>query len=95
MRVAVKIGGKDGLSLATARNEECIGVGIQSLYILDKGTGNFVLKFQFLEQKLLPLELDQSEVNNADELEWDVLRLLITNTAQAGKSLKLIIEKGV
>lgn len=92
MRVATKL----SLDLGVARTKTLITRAIHSVYVLDKGLGDFILIFQFLEQKdLKPLTLDQDDVHDGMELEWNILKLLMTNTAQAGKTLDLIIEKEV
>ena len=92
MRVASKL----EIDLGTAHNEAVIAKDICNLIVLDKGTGSFALRFMFIGQKIEPLELDQDEISDGDnyggETGWRIKRLLLTNTAQSGKTLVLIVE---
>jgi len=67
-----------------------IGKNIVAATILDKGTGTFKLTFIFPDRT--ELELDQDEVLNGDSFSWDIEELLITNKAQAGVTLKLLLD---
>ena len=92
MRVASKL----PIDLKTGRNEVVIAKDICNVIVMNKGTGNFSLKFMFIGQNIEPLELDQSEVSDGDnyggDTGWRIKRLLLTNTAQTGKTLTLIVE---
>jgi len=81
------------IDLSTARNREIIDTDITAVTILDKGTGTFTLSFVFKGQVVL--ELTQDEVLNGDVLCWDTAELRITNTAQPGKTLKILVDKQV
>ena len=97
MRVASKL----VLPLSEARDKMCIAVGVSAVEILNFDGTDFDLYFQFLGQEIQPLHLDETEsfpnttTRKGDRYNWDVMRLLLTNTAQAGKTLTLIIEKEV
>ena len=64
--------------------------GGQRVTILDKGTGTFTLTFIF--QDASSISLSDAELANKDVLNWDFYKLYITNTAQSGLSVKLIID---
>jgi len=81
---------KHVLDLGVARDRTLIAKDCVAVTILDKGTGSFTLTFIFYDGT--SLELDQGEVSNGDVLEWDIQELRITNTAQAGLTLKLLID---
>jgi len=81
---------KHVLDLGVARSEVLIAGNITNLRILDKGTGSFTLHFQFYDGTRF--ELSQDEVSNGDEFKWDIQELRITNTAQAGLTVKLLTE---
>jgi len=66
----------------------CVG-----LTILDKGTGTFTLTIIYPDQT--ELELTQDEVLNGDVLQWDMAEIRITNAAQAGLTVKLIVDQQV
>lgn len=90
------IGRKITIDLGKARTTETITGKCVSLTILDKSTGSFVLTFRFLDLEIYDMTLDQDEVLNGDVLEFGTaltlgfFTLKITNTVQAGVSLKLI-----
>jgi len=79
------------LDLGAARDRTLITNDITAVYILDKGTGSFTLHFIFYDGT--ELTLNQDEVNNGDCFKWDVQELRITNTAQAGLTLKLLCDR--
>jgi len=81
---------KHVIDLGTARDKVLIAYDCVAVTILDKGTGSFTLEFKFFDDT--KLELNQDEVANGDVLEWDIKELRLTNTAQAGLKLKLLID---
>jgi len=80
---------KLALRLDEARDRIEIGTDLCGVYVLDKGAGEFTLTFVFYDGT--KIELSQAEVTNGDEFAWKTTHLLLTNTAQAGKSLKLLL----
>jgi len=81
------------VKLDDAHTRSLIGEDIVAVTILDKGTGTFTLTFIFPDET--ELELNQDEVLNGDVFQWDIKELRITNTAQAGKTVKLFVDKQV
>jgi len=81
---------KSVLDLGVARDRTLIAKDCVAVTILDKGTGTFTLHFIFYDGT--EFELDQDEVSNGDVLRWDIQELRITNAAQAGLTLKLIVD---
>jgi len=81
---------KHVLDLGVARDRVLIASDIVAVTILDKGTGTFTLHFIFYDGT--KLELNQAEVSNGDVFQWDIQELRITNTAQTGVTLKLLID---
>jgi len=81
---------KHVLDLGVARDKVLIASKCVAVTILDKGTGTFTLHFQFYDET--ELELNQDEVGNGDVYHWDIQELRITNTAQTGLTLKLLID---
>jgi len=81
---------KHAVDLGVARDRVLIAKDCVAVTILDKGTGEFTLHFQFYDGTWL--DLDQDELTNGDILEWDIQELRITNAAQTGVSLKLLID---
>jgi len=81
------------VDLGTARDNVHLEGPITALRILDKGTGNFTLHLEFFDGT--KFDLTQAEVSNGDLFRWDIEDLRITNTAQAGLTLKLIVEMQV
>jgi len=81
------------LKLDRARDEERIAQRLTCLTILDKGTGNFTLIIICYDGTRV--ELDQDEVLNGDVYQFDMWHLLLTNTAQAGKTIKLLVDQQV
>jgi len=81
---------KPVIDLGVARDRVLIAKDCVAVTILDKGTGTFTLHFQFFDGT--ELELDQDEVANGDRFRWDVTELRLTNTAQTGLTLKLLID---
>jgi len=77
------------LRLDEARDRIEIGTDLCGVYVLAKGTGNFTLTFVFYDGT--KIELSQAEVTNGDEFAWKTTHLLLTNTAQAGLTLKLLL----
>jgi len=78
------------LDLGVARDRILIAKDCVAVTILDKGTGSFTLHFIFFDGT--ELDLDQDEVLNGDVLQWDIQELRVTNTAQTGLTLKLLID---
>jgi len=78
------------LDLGVARDRTEIAYNIVAVHILDKGVGGFNLTFHFYDGT--EFMLNQDEVANGDTFEWDVASLLLTNTAQPGAVLKLIVD---
>jgi hypothetical protein len=62
----------------------------QRISILDKGTGVFTLLVLFQDGSYITL--DNTELANGDILDWDFYQLYVSNTAQAGLSVKLIVD---
>jgi len=81
---------KAELDLGVARDRVLIAKECVAVTVLDKGTGGFTLHFQFFDGT--ELTLDQDEVANGDVLEWDITELRLTNTAQTGVTLKLLVD---
>jgi len=81
---------KPVLDLGVARDRTLIAKDCVAVTILDKGTGSFTLHFTFFDGTTL--NLNQGEVANGDKFSWDIEELRITNTAQAGLTLKLLTE---
>jgi len=81
---------KPVIDLGVARDRVLIAKDCVAVTILDKGTGAFTLHFIFYDGT--ELNLDQGEVANGDVLHWDIQELRITNTAQKGLTLKLLID---
>ena len=76
--------------LGVARDRIEIATKVTAVTILDKGDGTFTLTFHFYDGT--ELTLDSTEVANGDKFSWDVEKLMLTNTAQAGKTVKLLTE---
>jgi len=81
---------KPVLDLGVARDRVLLAKDCVACTILDKGTGSFTLHFIFYDGT--KLDLNQDEVLNGDVFQWDVQELRITNSAQAGLTLKLLID---
>jgi len=78
------------IDLGTARDKVLIASDCVAVTILKKGTGSFTLEFKFFDDTTL--ELDQDEVLDGDVFQWDIEELRLTNTAQTGLRLKLLID---
>jgi len=78
------------LDLGVARDRVLIAKDCTAGLILDKGTGSFTLHFVFFDGT--ELELNQDEVSNGDLFRWDIQELRVSNTAQAGLTLKLLLD---
>jgi hypothetical protein len=78
------------LDLGQARDKALIAYNVVAVTILDKGTGTFTLTWHFYDGT--EFSLNQDEVLNGDVFEWDIARLYLTNAAQAGARLKLIVD---
>jgi len=81
---------KPVLDLGVARDKVLIAKDCVAVTILDKGTGSFTLHFGFYDDTWITL--NQDELANGDKLEWDIHELRFTNSAQAGLTVKLIID---
>jgi len=84
---------KHTLDLGMARTRALIDENLTAVIILDKGTGSFTLTFTFPDET--ELELNQDEVSNGDLFHWDIKELRLTNTAQSGLTLKLLLEQQI
>jgi len=78
------------LDLSVARDRVPIAQDVTAVHVLDKGTGNFTLIFHFSDGT--EFTLDQSEVNNGDSYYWSISKLYLTNAAQTGLTVKLLVE---
>ena len=78
------------LKLDGARERGEVATRVVAVTILDKGTGSFTLTFVFYDGT--EILLDNTEVANGNTFRWDVERLLLTNAAQSGATLKLLTE---
>jgi len=81
---------KQTIDLGTARDLTLLAKDIVAVTILDKGTGSFTLHFIFYDGT--HFDLTQDEVLNGDVFQWDIQELRITNSAQSGKTVKLLID---
>jgi len=81
---------KHVIDLGVARDRVLIAYNCVAVTILDKGTGTFTLHFGFYDDTWI--DLDQDEVSNGDVFEWDINEVRLTNTAQTGVTLKLLID---
>jgi 3-mercaptopyruvate sulfurtransferase SseA len=78
------------LDLGVARDKQLIAYDVVAVTVLDKGTGVFTLTWHFYDGT--EFSLDNTEILNGDVFEWDVAKLYLTNTAQSGATLKLIVD---
>jgi len=78
------------LDLGVARDRATIAYDIVAVTVLDKGTGMFTLTFHFYDGT--ELSLDHTEITEGDVYEWDIAELYLTNPAQSGATLKLIVD---
>jgi len=78
------------IDLGIARNRTEIASKASAVTILDKGTGAFTLHFIFYDGT--ELTLNNTELTSGDTFRWDIEHLLLTNTAQTGVTLKLLVE---
>ena len=78
------------LKLDTARDRIEVATKIVAVSVLNKGTGTFTLTFQFYDGT--KLTLDNAELANGDVYHWDVEGLMLTNAAQPGEVLKLLVD---
>jgi hypothetical protein len=81
------------VDLSVAHTRELLATDLTAVYILDKGTGSFTFTFIFPDET--EVGLTQDEVSNGMSFEWDIKELRITNTAQTGVSLKLLMDQQV
>ena len=81
---------KHVLGLDMARDRKGVAFDVVAVTVLDKGTGTFTLTFQFFDGT--ELTLDSTEVANGDRYAWDIEKLMLTNTAQPGETVKLLTE---
>jgi len=84
---------KHVLDLGMARNRTIIDEDLTAVTILDKGTGTFTLHFIFPDRT--ELELNDGELATGDSFKWDIHELRMTNTAQTGLTLKLLLEQQI
>jgi hypothetical protein len=78
------------LDLGVARDKAVVASDIVAVTVLDKGTGTYTLTFHFYDGT--ELSLTQDEISNGDLFEWDIEKLMLTNTAQTGATLKLLVD---
>jgi len=81
---------KHEIDLGVAREKTLIAYDCVAVTILDKGTGSFTLHFIFYDGT--ELTLNQDELANGDLFQWDIQELRITNAAQTGLTLKLLVD---
>jgi len=84
---------KHVIKLDDAHTNDLVDQDLVAVTILSKGTGTFSLKFIFPDGN--ELDLDNTELSDKDVWEWDVAELRLTNTAQAGATIKLLIDHQV
>jgi len=84
---------KHTVDLTPAQSRALIDQNLTALTVLDKGTGSFTLAIIYPDGT--ELELNQDEVLNGDTFLWDMAEIRISNVAQAGKTLKVIVEQQV
>ena len=82
---------KLALALDKARTDIIIAVDVSAIVILDKTDGSWTLTLEFSDQTSTKLE--RGEVRDGDRYAVDVSTLKLTHTAQAGLTLKLLVEK--
>jgi hypothetical protein len=78
------------LDLGVARDRAVIAYDVVAVTVLDKGAGTFTLTFHFYDGT--ELSLTQDEIANGDLFEWDIAKLMLTNTAQTNVTLKLLVD---
>jgi len=81
---------KHEIDLGVARDRVLVAKDCVAVTILDKGTGSFTLHFIFYDGT--SLDLTQDEVLNGDVFQWNIQELRITNAAQTGLTLKMLID---
>jgi len=84
---------KHVLKLDDARDRSAIAEDIVAVTVLDKSTGTFTLTFIFPDET--ELKLDNTEIVDGDIFSWNIKRLLLTNAAQAGVTIKLLVDQQV
>jgi len=84
---------KHTLKLDTARTRAIIDTVLSAVTVLDKSTGTFTLTFIFPDET--ELELADTELTDGDSFEWDIKELRLTHTAQAGVTIKLLVDQQV
>jgi len=78
------------IDLGVARDNVYLEGPVTAVTILDKPAGNFTLHFRFYDGTTL--DLDQDEVLEGAAFQWDIQELRLTNPAQTGLTLKLLID---
>ena len=76
--------------LDEARDRLEIATRVVAVTVLDKGTGTFTLTFVFYDGT--EISFNQDELLNGDVFQWNTERLLLTNTAQAGLTVKFLVD---
>jgi len=79
------------LDLGVARDHIIVERDLTAITILDKGTGTWTLTLEFPDES--SIDLTQAEVTNGQRFHFDIRHLMLSNTAQAGQTLKLLCEK--
>lgn len=70
-----------------------ISTGGQRIHVLAKGVGVYTLLIVF--QDASTIALTNAEINNGDILDWDFFQLYITNAAQPGLTVTLIVDNRI
>jgi len=84
---------KHVVKLDDARDRSQIAENITALKILDKSTGTFTITLIFVDET--EMALTEADVTNGDVFRYDIKKLLLTHTAQAAVTIKLITEEQV
>jgi len=85
--------GKLELRLDVAREKVVVATDLTAVTILKKPAGTFRLTFRF--QDGTEVDLDETELDEGDVIEWSISKLLLSNPAQSGLVLKLLVDYGV
>jgi len=78
------------IDLGVAHANQVIATNAVAITVLDKGMGAFTLTFHFYDGT--EFTLNQDEISNGDIYEWDIAELKLTNEAQPGQRLKLLVD---
>jgi hypothetical protein len=78
------------LDLGVARDRALVAYNASAVTLLNKGTGSFTLIFHFKDGS--ELEITSEECESGDVFEFDVEKLFLSNPAQTGLSITLLID---